>query len=108
MHRGLKASRRFLLKRSVAQFAKSGWKLILTNAAAVISIKISLLVWQGSPGLSFGKQEAKMGWNAQPTCSISLDGVRVPQEHRLGEEGQGFSIAMTACAPYNHTSWTQF
>ncbi|EIE18982.1 acyl-CoA dehydrogenase domain-containing protein [Coccomyxa subellipsoidea C-169] len=56
----------------------------------------AFLVEKGSPGLSFGKQEAKMGWNAQPTCSISLDGVRVPQEHRLGEEGQGFSIAMTA------------
>ncbi len=54
---------------------------------------------QGTPGLSFGKQEAKMGWNAQPTCSVSLDGVRVPQENRLGEEGQGFSIAMNACKP---------
>ncbi|KAK9918720.1 hypothetical protein WJX75_006265 [Coccomyxa subellipsoidea] len=56
----------------------------------------AFLVEKGSAGLSFGKQEAKMGWNAQPTCSVSLDGVRVPQENRLGEEGQGFSIAMTA------------
>ncbi|BDA49115.1 Isobutyryl-CoA dehydrogenase, mitochondrial [Coccomyxa sp. Obi] len=56
----------------------------------------AFLVEKGTPGLSFGKQEAKMGWNAQPTCSVSLDGVRVPQENRLGEEGQGFSIAMNA------------
>ncbi len=40
-----------------------------------------------------------MGWNAQPTCSVNLDGVRVPQENRLGDEGQGFSIAMNACEP---------
>ncbi|CAL8464002.1 g3537 [Coccomyxa elongata] len=56
----------------------------------------AFLVEKGTPGLSFGKQEAKMGWNAQPTCSVSLDGVRVPQENRLGEEGQGFTIAMNA------------
>lgn len=52
---------------------------------------------QGTPGLSFGKQESKMGWNAQPTCSVILDGVRVPERKRLGDEGQGFSIAMNAC-----------
>ena len=54
-------------------------------------------VLQGSPGLSFGKQEAKTGWNAQPTCAVSLDAVRVPAENLLGQEGEGFSIAMNAC-----------
>jgi alkylation response protein AidB-like acyl-CoA dehydrogenase len=60
------------------------------------------LEWfQGSAGLSFGKQESKMGWNSQPTCAVILDGVRVPTENRLGEEGQGFTIAMNACdAPF--------
>jgi alkylation response protein AidB-like acyl-CoA dehydrogenase len=47
-----------------------------------------------TPGVSFGKQEEKMGWNSQPTCAINFDAVRVPASHRLGDEGQGFSIAM--------------
>ncbi|RJG20999.1 acyl-CoA dehydrogenase family protein [Massilia cavernae] len=47
-----------------------------------------------SPGVSFGKQEEKMGWNSQPTCAINFDAVRVPRHHRLGEEGQGFAMAM--------------
>jgi len=46
------------------------------------------------PGISFGKLEEKMGWNSQPTCAINFDAVRVPLHYRLGEEGQGFSIAM--------------
>lgn len=47
-----------------------------------------------TPGISFGKLEAKMGWNSQPTCAIHFDAVRVPLHHRLGEEGQGFAMAM--------------
>lgn len=45
-------------------------------------------------GLSFGANEAKMGWNAQPTRQVVLEHVRVPLEQRLGEEGDGFGIAM--------------
>ncbi|WP_413203527.1 acyl-CoA dehydrogenase family protein [Rhodospirillum sp. A1_3_36] len=45
-------------------------------------------------GLSFGKQEVKMGWNSQPTCSVMFDNLRLPVENRLGEEGEGFKIAM--------------
>ena len=47
-----------------------------------------------TPGLSFGKNEAKMGWNSQPTRAISFENVRIPKHHLLGGEGQGFSIAM--------------
>jgi alkylation response protein AidB-like acyl-CoA dehydrogenase len=47
-----------------------------------------------TPGISFGRKETKMGWNSQPTRAISFDAVRVPINHRLGEEGQGFAIAM--------------
>lgn len=52
---------------------------------------------QGTPGLTFGKAEDKLGWNAQPTCAIMLDDVRIPAADLLGEEGKGFSIAMNAC-----------
>ena len=47
-----------------------------------------------TPGISYGKPEHKMGWNSQPTCAINFDAVRVPVHHRLGEEGQGFAMAM--------------
>ena len=47
-----------------------------------------------TPGLSFGANEKKMGWNAQPTRTVVLDGTRVPVANRLGPEGNGFRIAM--------------
>ncbi|MGH8444947.1 MAG: acyl-CoA dehydrogenase family protein, partial [Solimonas sp.] len=47
-----------------------------------------------SPGIHYGKKEHKMGWNSQPTRSIAFDAVVVPASHRLGEEGEGFRIAM--------------
>jgi alkylation response protein AidB-like acyl-CoA dehydrogenase len=47
-----------------------------------------------APGISYGKKEHKMGWNSQPTRAISFDNVRVPADHLLGSEGEGFRIAM--------------
>ena len=47
-----------------------------------------------SPGLSFGKNETKLGWNSQPTAAVMMEDVRVPAENLLGGEGQGFTIAM--------------
>lgn len=54
----------------------------------------AFLVEDGTPGLSFGAQEEKMGWHAQPTAQVILDGVRVPAEAMIGGEGAGFGIAM--------------
>ncbi|HEY8914659.1 acyl-CoA dehydrogenase family protein [Lacisediminihabitans sp.] len=54
----------------------------------------AFVVPAGTPGLSFGPNERKMGWNAQPTRQVIFDDVRVPVDHRLGEEGGGFVIAM--------------
>jgi alkylation response protein AidB-like acyl-CoA dehydrogenase len=45
-------------------------------------------------GVSYGKNEAKMGWNSQPTRAISFDNVKLPAECLLGAEGEGFKIAM--------------
>jgi alkylation response protein AidB-like acyl-CoA dehydrogenase len=53
-----------------------------------------LLVEKGAPGLSFGKKEKKLGWNTQPTAMVIFDDCRVPVANRLGEEGDGFKIAM--------------
>ncbi|WP_019181424.1 acyl-CoA dehydrogenase family protein [Microbacterium yannicii] len=56
----------------------------------------AFLVPDGTPGLSFGPLEHKMGWNAQPTRQVILDEVRVPASSILGAEGEGFKIAMSA------------
>ncbi|NMH58489.1 acyl-CoA dehydrogenase family protein [Alteromonas ponticola] len=45
-------------------------------------------------GISYGKAEEKMGWNAQPTRMITFDNVKLEKSWRLGEEGQGFKLAM--------------
>jgi alkylation response protein AidB-like acyl-CoA dehydrogenase len=54
----------------------------------------TLVVENGTPGLSFGKQEEKLGWNSQPTASVVFEDCRVPAANRLGPEGHGFKIAM--------------
>ncbi|MET8662620.1 acyl-CoA dehydrogenase family protein [Streptomyces griseus] len=54
----------------------------------------AFLVERDDPGLSFGPDEKKMGWNAQPTRQVLLDRVRLPADRLLGEEGGGFRIAM--------------
>ncbi len=54
----------------------------------------ALAVEKGSKGLSFGKQENKLGWNSQPTAMVILEDCEVPVANRLGAEGEGFKIAM--------------
>ncbi|MEO1042804.1 MAG: acyl-CoA dehydrogenase family protein [Pseudomonadota bacterium] len=54
----------------------------------------AFLVEKGTPGLSFGKNEEKMGWKAQPTAMVNFDDCRVPVENRIGPEGHGFKYAM--------------
>ncbi|MBW8308242.1 MAG: acyl-CoA dehydrogenase family protein [Candidatus Paracaedibacteraceae bacterium] len=54
----------------------------------------AVIVEKGTSGLSFGKPEEKMGWRSQPTCAVNFDNCRIPVTNRLGEEGDGFKIAM--------------
>ncbi|HUC66839.1 MAG TPA: acyl-CoA dehydrogenase family protein [Stellaceae bacterium] len=54
----------------------------------------TIVVEKGTPGLSFGKKEKKLGWNSQPTAMVIFENCRVPVANRLGEEGDGFKIAM--------------
>ncbi len=53
-----------------------------------------VVVEKGTPGLSFGKPERKMGWNSQPTSLVNFADCLVPVENRLGAEGEGFRFAM--------------
>ena len=55
-----------------------------------------LLVENGTAGLSFGAKEKKLGWHSQPTAMVIFEGCRVPAANRVGGEGEGFKIAMSA------------
>jgi alkylation response protein AidB-like acyl-CoA dehydrogenase len=53
-----------------------------------------IVVEKGTPGLSFGAQEKKLGWKTQPTAMVMFENCRVPVANRIGAEGQGFKIAL--------------
>ena len=53
------------------------------------------VVEKDTPGLSFGANERKMGWNAQPTAQVIFEDCRIPESNRVGGEGQGFKFAMS-------------
>lgn len=53
-----------------------------------------IVVEKGTPGLSFGATEKKMGWNSQPTAAVIFEDCRVPVSNLIGAEGDGFKIAM--------------
>jgi alkylation response protein AidB-like acyl-CoA dehydrogenase len=54
----------------------------------------AFMVEKDAPGLSFGAAEKKMGWRAQPTRQVIMQGVRIPATNLVGAEGDGFKIAM--------------
>jgi len=54
-----------------------------------------LVIDKDMPGVSFGAQEKKLGWRSQPTAQVNFDGVRVPVANLVGQEGEGFKIAMS-------------
>lgn len=66
-----------------------------TGAAGPSGIT-AFIVDAQTQGIQYGELERKMGWNAQPTRAVTFDGVRVPAVDRLGAEGEGFGIAMSA------------
>jgi alkylation response protein AidB-like acyl-CoA dehydrogenase len=73
----------------------SGVYVVMARTGGDGASGISTLIVPGdAPGLSFGADERKMGWNAQPTRAVTFTDVRVPVANRLGEEGAGFKIAM--------------
>jgi len=89
-------------------FRLTGRKLWITNAAeaglflvfATIDASAgykgitAFLIERGTPGLSVGKKEDKLGIRASSTCEVILDDCRVPRENLLGEAGKGYKIAI--------------
>jgi len=67
--------------------------MVRTGEAGAKGIS-ALAIPADAEGVIYGKSEEKLGWNAQPTKLITFDNVKVPVEHLLGEEGEGFKIAM--------------
>ena len=67
--------------------------MLRTGAAGPKGIS-AFVIPADAPGISYGKPEEKMGWNSQPTATVTFEDVRVPAGNMLGEEGQGFRIAM--------------
>jgi alkylation response protein AidB-like acyl-CoA dehydrogenase len=55
-----------------------------------------VLVEKETPGISFGKHELKLGWHSQPTTMVFFENCRIPVSNRIGAEGQGFKIALSA------------
>jgi hypothetical protein len=54
----------------------------------------TIVVEKGTPGLSYGAQEKKLGWKSQPTAMVNFENCRVPAANLIGKEGQGFRVAM--------------
>ena len=73
------------------QMCMSPWCALGRRGAGGISC---IVIPKDAPGICFGAQERKMGWNSQPTSEVTFDDCRVPVENLVGEEGQGFKIAM--------------
>ncbi|GHE22749.1 acyl-CoA dehydrogenase family protein [Halomonas urumqiensis] len=91
------------------EYVVSGSKMFISGAGAndvlVVMVRTgepdsgasgisTLLIPADADGISYGKNEEKMGWKSQPTRLVSFDGVRVPVGNRLGAEGEGFKLAM--------------
>ncbi|MCL1042375.1 acyl-CoA dehydrogenase family protein [Shewanella marisflavi] len=89
------------------EYVISGAKMFISGAGSTELLVVMCRTGEAGPkgisaiaipadaeGITYGKAEDKMGWNAQPTREITFDKVRVPVTNLLGEEGQGFTFAM--------------
>ncbi|GGH87058.1 alkylation response protein AidB-like acyl-CoA dehydrogenase [Pullulanibacillus pueri] len=95
-------------KREGDHYVLNGTKIFTTNGGeAEIYIVIAMtdptskhkgssafIVEKGTPGFTFGKKEKKLGIRSSPTLELSFDECQIPKENLLGEEGEGFKIAM--------------
>jgi alkylation response protein AidB-like acyl-CoA dehydrogenase len=84
------------VKQFISGAGSSTFYVVMARTADTGSHGISaIVVPAGTPGLSFGPLEKKMGWHAQPTRQVIFEDVRVPVSNLLSHEGDGFGIAMS-------------
>lgn len=101
------ASLRTSAKRHGDHYVVNGSKMFISGAGEtevlVVMVRTggagsegisALVIPADSEGVSYGKAEEKMGWNAQPTRLVTFENVKVPLENLLGQEGEGFKFAM--------------
>lgn len=101
------ASLRTSAKKDGDQYVVNGSKVFISGAGATDVLVVMVRTGEAGPkgisalaipanldGIIYGKAEEKLGWNAQPTRQITFDNVKVPVENLLGNEGEGFSMAM--------------
>ncbi|MGF1687344.1 acyl-CoA dehydrogenase family protein [Photobacterium japonica] len=90
-------------KRDGDSYRINGAKAFISGAGATDVLLVMARCEQGitafivpadAKGVSYGRKEPKMGWNSQPTRTITFDDVVIPADHRLGDEGEGFHFAM--------------
>ena len=85
----------YILNGTKAFISGAGFSDIYLIMARIGEKSISaFLVEAGTVGLSFGAQEKKMGWNAQPTAQVILEDCKIPVSNRIGDESAGFKFAM--------------
>ncbi len=89
----------YILNGSKSFISGAGWSdvyIVMARTSGDGAKGIStFVVEKDAPGLSFGAQEKKMGWNAQPTAQVIFEDCHIPTENRVGAEGDGFKFAMS-------------
>ncbi|XOV77729.1 MAG: acyl-CoA dehydrogenase family protein [Aestuariibacter sp.] len=101
------AALRTTAKKDGDHYVLNGSKMFISGAGETDVLVVMVRTGEAGPkgisavvvpadadGIIYGKAEEKMGWNAQPTRLVTFEDVRIPVNHLLGEEGQGFSFAM--------------
>ncbi|EKE84879.1 acyl-CoA dehydrogenase family protein [Idiomarina xiamenensis] len=101
------ASLRTTAKKDGDEYVLNGSKMFISGAGATDVLVVMARTGEAGPkgvsafvvpadakGISYGKKEQKMGWNAQPTRLVTFEDVRIPAQNLLGEEGEGFKFAM--------------
>ena len=89
----------YVLNGSKTFISGAGWSDIYVVMARTSDDRAKgiscFVVENGTAGLSFGANEKKMGWNAQPTAQVIFEDCRIPASNRVGGEGEGFRFAMS-------------
>ncbi|MEC9319371.1 MAG: acyl-CoA dehydrogenase family protein, partial [Pseudomonadota bacterium] len=101
------ASLRTSAKKEGDEYVLNGSKMFISGAGSTDVMVVMARTGEAGPkgisafvvpadakGISYGKKEDKMGWNAQPTRLVTFEDVRIPAKNLLGDEGEGFKFAM--------------